>query len=564
MDQHPDWPSQSVLRARAEDVIVGVPDDTLRTWFVKHRPASPMARLKLADLETADGRGDEAARLIRDVWIGSDFTPVEESLVLGRYGDRLTQDDHIKRLDRLLWDNKPGPAQDMFARVPEEWRLLATARLALAANAKSAEAAVDRVPAKLKGDPGLAFERFRWRRRNNLEDGALEILEQTKDLGRPETWWPERQTLARKLLQEGQAPRAYRLVAEHKLTEPGAYADSEFLAGWIALRFLRDPQKALDHFTRLYTAAKMPLSLSRGAYWAGRAADALGQAEVATDWFQKASAFSLTYYGELATAMPGVTPPPPPVPEPKATPEEAQAFEAQEMVHAIRILAWAGEHDALKAFMVRLSEMAAAPAQYALAADLAESLGRPDLGVLVSRRAGYNGVPLFRAGFPLIPMPRNAGAEQALLLAITRQESAFDVRAVSGSGARGLMQLMPGTASGTAKSIGVPYRLAALTSDATYNVELGQAYLDGLISDFNGSYVLAIASYNAGPGNVRKWMATNGDPRSTDVDVVDWVEEIPFSETRNYVQRVLENLQVYRLRIGDKSLAFSLDADLRR
>jgi soluble lytic murein transglycosylase len=565
IEANPDWPHQSTLRARAEESIGAVPDTVLRAWYEHHKPATALGRLKQAEFAAADGHADEAQRQIRDVWINSDFSGADEQLILARYSDTIRPEDQTARLDRLLWDGKGGDAERLLERVPEEWRLLADARLKLAASAKTAEAAVARVPASLQSNPGLLYERMRWRRRADQDDAALEIFDQAKELGRPEKWWPDRQLLARHLLEQNQAARAYKLITAHGLSDGPALADAEFTAGWIALRFFHDPPTGLGHFTRLYASAKLPLTLSRAAYWAGRSAEAMGQPDVALGWYGKSAGYTTTYYGQLAGAMPNVPPPAKPEPEPKASAQELQAFNKKDIVRATRILAEIGEDDRLKTFLNCLSENAQTPSDHALVADLAEEIGRPDLGVMAAKKASYVGVSLLRAGYPVVDMPRNAGAEQALLLALTRQESAFDLHAVSGAGARGLMQLMPGTARTVAtKMLQLPYKEAQLTSDGTYNVTLGQAYMDSLLSSFNGSYLLSIAAYNAGPGRVRQWIDEFGDPRSPDVDAVDWVEQIPFTETRNYVQRVLENLQVYRLRIGNRSLAFSLETDMRR
>lgn len=565
IEANPDWPHQSTLRARAEESIGSVPDPVLRAWYAQHKPATAMGRLKVAEFAAADGHLEDSQRQVRDVWINGDFSATDEQLILARYSDVIRPEDQAARLDRLLWDGKIGDAERLLPRVSEDWRLLADARIKLAASAKTAEAAVARVPASLQDNPGLLYERMRWRRRADMDDAALEVFNQANTLGRPEKWWPDRQLLARRLLEQNETARAYKLITDHGLTDGPALADAEFTAGWIALRFFHDPPTAFSHFTRLYDSAKLPLTLSRAAYWAGRSSEALGQPDVALGWYEKSAAFTTTYYGQLAGAMPNVPPPAKPEPEPRASAQELAAFNKKDLVRATRIMSQIGEDDRLKVFLNALSEAAHSPADHALVADLAEEIGRPDLGVMAAKRASYVGVSLLRAGYPLVSMPRNAGAEQALLLALTRQESAFDLHAVSNAGARGLMQLMPGTAKTVAtKMLQLPYKEAKLTDDGTYNVTLGQAYMDSLLATFNGSYLLSIAAYNAGPGRVKQWIDAFGDPRSPDVDAVDWVEQIPFTETRNYVQRVLENLQVYRLRIGNKSLAFSLETDMRR
>jgi soluble lytic murein transglycosylase len=562
---NPDWPHQAALRARAEENLPAVPEAALRAWWAQHPPATPVGRLRQADFLAADGKTEAAQAQIREVWAKDDFAEVDEQMVLAHYGTTLRTEDHVARLDRLLWEGKISDAERLLPRVPEDWRLLADARIKLAASAKSAEAAVARVPPALQDDPGLLFERMRWYRRQDRDDSALAIFDQVKTLGRPEAWWPDRQALARHLLERNETARAYKLISAHGLSDGPSLSEAEFAAGWIALRFFHDPASGYSHFTELFDRGKLPLTLSRAAYWAGRAADAEGQGNAAIGWYSKAASFRTTYYGQLAASVPNVRPPEKPEPEPKASAKETQDFDREELVRAVLILNAIGWDDKVRVFLNCLTERAVTPAQHALVADLAEAIGRPDLGVLAAKKASYAGVSLLRAGYPLVPMPRNAGAEQALLLALTRQESAFDLHAVSNAGALGLMQLMPATAKTVAtKMLQLPYQEHRLTEDATYNVTLGQAYVDSLLASFNGSYVLAIAAYNAGPGRVRQWLDEFGDPRSPDIDAVDWVELIPFSETRNYVQRVLENLQVYRLRIGDKSLAFSLDSDLRR
>ncbi|HTH97444.1 MAG TPA: lytic transglycosylase domain-containing protein [Stellaceae bacterium] len=561
---NPDWPHQRLLVLRAEAVMDGVDPETLRQWFKVHPPISPLAKLRLADLI---GATDPAGRLrlIREAWIGGNFSDRDAARVLQNYGSVLTVQDHEKRMDRLLWDGHVDQAIFMLNLVPPDWQALARARYRLATSAKDAEAAYARVPAHLKHNPGLLFDRMRWFIGKGRDEDAAAILESSpEDLGRPETWWSYRQSMARRLVSDGNSHLAYRILTNAGDLNSASQADADFTAGWIALRFLKNPSEAYDHFVHLHDQSSRPISLSRGAYWAGRAAAAMGRSARALQWYKEAAKYPTTYYGQLAASQPGVLAPVKPVPEPRPSEAALAAFMHQEQVQAILLLNAVGEQETSRAFFFSLMSESTARDDYMLLADFAESIGRADLGVAVAKQASYKGVVLLRAGYPIVPMPRNAGAEQALMLALTRQESAFDQFAVSRTGARGLMQLEPGTAKLMAKNLGLPYSLDRLTQDPTYNVTLGQAYFDTLIGTFNGSYVLAIASYNAGPARVQQWLAQYGDPRSPNVDAIDWVEEIPFAETRNYVQRVLENLQVYRLRIGNPALAFSLQTDLRR
>jgi soluble lytic murein transglycosylase len=562
--QNPDWPGQVSLRQRAEEAIAGVSDATLKEWFQRFKPVTAYGKLRQADWMMAAGQNAAATAQIRDVWINSELSGFDEKSILARYHGIIRGEDHIKRLDRLVWDGLAESAHRMMPRVPADYRLLADARLKLGAFQPGVERAVAKVPANLQNDPGLLYERVRWRRRKELYDSALEaLLNPPKELVRPALWWTERQILARRALADGKAQLAYRLVVKHGLSDGAAFADAEFLAGWIAFRSLRDPQAGYDHFVRLYNGVTRPISRARGAYWAGRAAEALNRKDLAATWFATASEHATTYYGQLARAKAVGEAAGRLAAEPKPTAEESAQFRKRELVRVVQMLGEIGETDRLSIFMQRLSELAKTPSEHVMIASLFESVGRLDLSVGAAKRAGYAGVMLIEHGYPVIELPAGE-AERPLILAVTRQESAFEREAVSKSGARGLMQLMPATAHQIAKSRQLPYSADRLLTDGRYNISLGRAYLQDLIDRFGGSYVLSIAAYNAGPARVRQWMDSFGDPRTKSIDVVDWVESIPFTETRNYVQRVLENLQVYRMRLGDHALAFSLPSDLKR
>jgi soluble lytic murein transglycosylase len=565
-DQNPDWPSLGTLRMRAEDAIAGLPDGDLRAWFERYPPVTAFARLRQADLLFAAGKREAATDLVRTVWVEADFGKSDEKTVLQRYGQYLRGEDQIRRLDRLVWDGNDDGAKRQYARVPAEWKTLAEARFQLARLASNALTLVGKVPARLRKDPGLLYEEARYFRRKDRFQEATEIVANAPaELGRPSAWWTERQILARQALLDGNARLAYRLAARHGL-ERGTvrYFEGEFLAGWIALRFLKDAPAAYEHFVHLHDSATMPISRARGAYWAGRAAEARSDKQGAARWYAAASEHQATYYGQLARAKLGKDAPPKLLPEPTPTAPEIAAFEKKELVRIARMLHELGATDKAKPFVLRLSELAKTPADHALTARLAEQLGRPDLEVAVGKRASYVGVALMFHGYPVIAMGHGGVSERPLVLAMTRQESAFDIDAVSRAGALGLMQLMPSTAKEVAKAQGLKFNAKRLTSDPSYNLMLGRSYLDGLLDSFSGSYVLSIAAYNAGPARVRQWMRDYGDPRAPEIDVVDWVESIPVNETRNYVQRVLENLQVYRVRMGDSQLAFSISDDLRR
>ncbi len=562
---NPDWPLEHLLRQRAEEVITNASDEEVGRWFARFPPVTAMGRLREADYLLAHGQTDRAIAEIRQVWISSDFNAFDEKPILQRYGHYLRQVDDVARLDRLVWDGKEEAAHRMLPRVDAGHRAEALARLALASVSKRADKLISKVPGNLTRDPGFLFERMRWDRRKERYDAAIEILRNApKDLVRPQLWWAERENLARHALQEGNPRLAYELARQHGMTEGPNFAEAEFLAGWIALRYLHDPKNASDHFIRLYNSVTRPISLSRGAYWAGRAQQELGNREQAHGWYSKAAQYLTTYYGQLAAAQIGADGKAAVIDDPKPTPQETAAFDQKELVRIVRDLADAEAADFAKPFVLKLSDLAKTPGEHALVAKLATETLRPDLAVAVARRASYVGVTLLALGYPLAQMPPGGNVEGPLVLAMARQESGLDQNAVSPVGARGILQLMPATAKRIAKDLQLPFSQQRLLTDPEYNLTLGRAYLEDMLDRFGGSYVLAVAAYNAGPARVAEWEHDLGDPRATQTDVIDWVESIPFRETRTYVQRVLENLQVYRLRMGDRNLAFSLALDLKR
>jgi soluble lytic murein transglycosylase len=560
-----DWPGQLALRQHAEESMAGVSDRTLVDWFERFPPVTPAGKFKQADLWIAAGRQQDGVDRIREIWIKSDFIAFEEKTVLQRYHDVLRESDHEQRLDRLIWDGQVEAARRLMPRVDSDRRTLAEARIRLAEMEPGAERLIAKLPPAMQNDPGLLFERMRWRTRKERYDDAISIIDHPpRDLVRPLAWATQRQVLARHALANGDVSLAYRLAARHGLINGPIFAELEFLAGWIALRSLGEPDIAYNHFVRLFDEVKLPVSVARGAYWAARAAEAMKARPLAAAWYDTAAEQATTYYGQLAAAAVGTASLAHAAVTPKPTPAETAAFDKREVVLALRELAEIGAGEYLRPFAHRLSEIAKTPADHVLLAHLVVKLNRPDLAIGVAKKASYAGVLLVDEGYPLTELPAGGNAERPLVLAMARQESAFDREAVSSAGARGMMQLMPATASTVAKSLHMPFSTSRLLTDQRYNIILGRHYLEGLLNDFSGSYVLAIAAYNAGPSRVRQWMRDDGDPRSKNVDVIDWVESIPIGETRNYVQRVMENLQVYRLRLGDHGLAFSLTSDLKR
>ncbi len=564
IEKNPDWPRQKALRRHAEEALTGESDATAAEWFRRHPPVSGGGEVRAAEILLSSGNLEGGAAALRAAWVDADFGPDDEKAVLTRHGASIRPEDDQRRLDRLLWEGQQEAARRMLPLVPSDWQRWAEARLALAALAPNAEFLIARVPQPLRSDPGVIYDELRWRARKGMVDAAAQILlSHAGDPVRPAAWWVERQGIARRVLATGNAELAYRIAEQHGAIDGRAYSEAEFLLGYIALRYLKNPADAFDHFSRILTWVNTPYAKARAGYWGGRAAAAQDKPELAARWYAAAAGHTVTFYGQLAAHQLGDDAPPRPAPEPVPDADELARFNRNELVRATRILLDLGYRDQGKAFLLSLADNATTPTQFAMLANLPEASGRIDLAVAVAKRAIDAGTPLMIHGYPVTSLPSGGNAEHSLLLAITRQESAFDREAVSRAGARGLMQLMPATASDVARTMRLPFSTERLTSDGAYNVLLGRAYIEKMIDDFGGSYVLAVAAYNAGPGRVRQWLRDYGDPRGGDIDMVDWIENIPVSETRNYVHHVLENLQIYRGQAGRKS-AFSLASDLAR
>jgi len=569
--ENPDWPGQKKLQRRAEEAMSGQADaETVLNWFKDKTPLSGDGMASLGEALLAAGRS-EAEKTIRDAWINGNFTKRRERAFYKRHRRLLGIDDHWRRLDRLLWEGRYWPVRRIMWKVKPDYRALAVARMFLRQRRGNVDTAIAKVPDRLKGDAGLIYERLRWRRRRGKYDEAKEILDNPpNDLVKPKQWWVERAYIARQALQKGHVTEAYRLAKSHGLSSGKGFAEAEWLSGWIALQFLNDAQSAKDHFMAMFKSVKYPVSRARGAYWVGRALQALDDKTGANIWFRKAAFHSTTYYGQLSTALfrPGKSLEIAQQVQPGGT--QKKAFEAHELVAAVRLLVEIGEQDRLKPFILRLNELAKSPDWKILTAELARASGRADLSVSIAKRAARVGLEMNDAAYPsLIPpsMHVRAGGpklEVPLVLAVIRQESVFHVSAKSHANAQGLMQLLPRTARKVAKRLGIPFSRRRLVTDGAYNLTLGQAYLSGLVEEFKGSYVLALAAYNAGPKRARQWIKRNGDLRKQEVDSIDWVEMIPFNETRNYVQRVLENLQVYRHRLANTEVALGLERDLHQ
>jgi soluble lytic murein transglycosylase len=555
--RHPDWPALDGLRRRAEELMPPTlaPSQVI-AWFDADPPATGLGGQRLGEALIAAGREADGAAALRKAWIDGNFSRRDERAFLKRHKAVLDTDAHAARLDRLLWDGNRRAARRMLKRVDAAHKRLGTARLYLMEQHGGVDNAVARVPAELKNDPGLIYERVRWHRLKGFDERARELLfDPPAELGRPRKWWRERNIQVREAFDDGYVSDAYRLASKHGQTANGTVAEAEWLAGWIALRFLAEPRVALDHFTTMHGVVGYPISVARAAYWAGRAAAADGQPAAAEKWFRDAARHPTTFYGQLALAALGdehlAF-----APDPVAARSIVAAFEGRELTRVARILGELGEDKLMRRFARRLADVVTVPAEHALVAGLGADYGLHHVGLAAAKRSMRSGVTLADAAYPTpfdssaLKGIRNA-PELALMLGVARQESEMNTRAISSAGARGLVQLLPATAKRMARTLRVKYSRARLTQDPDYNLRLGSVYLAGLLNRYNGAYALALAGYNAGPSRVKRWLRVNGDPRTGEVDPIDWIEMIPFHETRNYVQRVLENTQIYRHHLSD-------------
>ena len=560
---HPGWPLLKTFAALAEKATTGITSDALvLAWFAAHPPITTTGRVRYGEALLRKGREAEGTDIIRRVWIEGNFGYRQERTFINRHHKLWTREDNWARLDRLLWEGKHKVARRTMRRVDKDRKALAEARLRLRLNRGGVDWAIRHMPAHLLGDLGFLYERLRWRRKHGRDD-AREILDALPfDLVHLELWWKEREAVIRQALAKGDIPAAYQLASSQKQLEGASFAEAEWLAGWIALRFLHNDEAALNHFTRLYGNVHYSVSRSRAAYYAARAAENLGRNELTQEWHAKAAEFLTTFHGQLAVARLKNEKAPSLPPDPLATAQEREQFNTLEMARVVRLLGKIGEYKQIKPFAIHLNDLVSTPGELALVTDLVHDNGRPDVGVIIARGAIRSGVNLMSRGYPIPAQFDRNHPETPLLLALIRQESSFDSFAQSHAGARGLMQIMPPTAKNLARRLNVPYSKIRLKTDPKYNVMLGQAYISSLLRQYDGSHVLALAAYNAGPKRVKRWLRDNGDPRSAEVDTLDWIESIPFSETRTYVQRVLGNLQVYRMRLSNPKMAWSLENDL--
>ncbi len=561
LNAHPGWPGVTAIRRRAEAQAAKpeTPDFQARSFLTSVPPQTSAGQARLALLST----GAEAAALAKSAWGRTGLSPELEAALFARFGAGFTREDHAKRADQLVWAGQTSAAARLLPMLDDDGRALVQARIALRGGAPDAEALAAALPARSQRNAGLVHDRVLFLERGGrLPEAEALLAAGNTDAGvsAPETWLEKRLAMGRAAMRRGDHVTAQRILANHKVVAPATNAatlplslridlsDTEWLAGWIALRKLNRPEQAIQHFASFSRAVTTPISQSRGDYWLGRAEKARGGTQAAALAFERAAKHFDYFYGQLAAEELGRLPALPFVPRNVATDADRAKLEGTSLARALVLLNESGARERESMFVRALADAATTPAEARAAAELGRKLRRDDLGMWSWKAARPKGdFSTFDLAFPRLPGNAVPAKDWIISHAIARQESSFDRTALSGAGARGLMQLMPATAQDVAVKLGLPYSTQRLFDDPAYNLTLGSWYI-GLRRDNFSNAAMAIAAYNAGAGNVRKWLTLNGDPRGRGTaEMIDWVEMIPIQETRNYVHRVAENAVVYSL-----------------
>jgi|ETNmetMinimDraft_8_1059916.scaffolds.fasta_scaffold00772_2 soluble lytic murein transglycosylase len=562
---NPNYPRINRLRYLLEHKIntKTISDNRVIKLFDEKEPFSGYGKLMLGQSYLSEGNHEKGISLIKNGWITARLSKKDLKYLKKKLKKYLNIEDHIKRADWLAWENKYWDLKRMLRYLPKDYRALYNARLLLMSKSYGVDNAISKVSSKFKKDPGLLYDRLKWRRKRGRVDSSLEILLKIKNdpkfLVRSDKWWFEREIISRALIYKKKYAIAYRIASNHSMKSGPEYAEAEWMSGWIALSFLDDPILATQHFHNFFENVGYPISLSRGAYWLGRSYEKLNDIESSEKWFKEASKYLTTYYGQLAFI--------------KIYPNkdfyldreimqpseiEKKEFNENELTRLVVLLHEINKTKYAKDILKHLATSNINQGSEILAGDLAVSIGRYDFAIQIAKQASYEKRFHYAINFPIIDVPSKINNKRMpspeLILAIIRQESEFDVQAHSYVGARGMMQIMTYTARLVAKRAKLPYSKKKLTSDPNYNIKLGSYYIAELLEQYEGSYPFSIAAYNAGPKRVSYWNKINGNPQKRKIDYVNWIELIKFRETRNYVQRVLENINVYKYMLRNKPI----------
>lgn len=564
IDQNSKYPRIGRLKYLAEHKLstAKISPKKIIDWFDSKEPLSGYGKMIIGESFVLTGNKDKGKKLIKEGWITADLSKNELKFFRKKFKKYLNAEDYIKRADYLAWNNKYWDLKRLLRYLPKDYELLYTARQILMTRGYGVDQAIKNVPEKFKNDAGLNYDRLKWRRKRGRVDSSLEILLSIKNdknyLVEPEKWWKEREIISRALIYKKKYETAYKISSNHGMSKGSDFAAAEWMSGWIALSFLNDPLIAKDHFQNFYKNVNYPISTSRGAYWLGRTYEKLGDKEQSMYWYNIASKYLTTYYGQLAFLKL----------DPRGKFELNKDMEIddkyryiffnKELVKITYLLDELKKDKYTKFILRHLANDNIQKGSEVLAAELATNIQRYDFAIQISKISSYQKRFHNKFNYPIISTPKTINGrkipESAFILSIIRQESEFDLSANSHAGAKGLMQLMPYTAKLVSKQAKLPYSKSRLTSDPEYNINLGSHYIAGLILQYEGAYPFAIAAYNAGPNRVKFWKKINKNPQKKQINYVDWVELIKFRETRNYVQRVLENYNVYRYILEKKPI----------
>jgi soluble lytic murein transglycosylase len=564
IDKNNDYPRIGRIRYLAEQKLdtKEISPKKIVNWFGDKEPLSGFGKMILGESNILIGNVELGKKQIKEGWKEADLSANQLKFFRSKFKKYLDEKDYINRAEYLAWNNKYWDLKRILPYLPKDYELLYNARQLLMSKSYGVDEAIKNVPDKFVNDAGLNYDRLKWRRKRGRIDGSVEILlnvKNTKDyLVRPDLWWEEREIISRSLIYDKKFELAYKISSNHGLTEGSEFAEAEWMSGWIALSFLKDPLLAKDHFLNFYNNVSYPISTARGAYWLGKTFKTLKDKEQSNKWFEEATKYLTTYYGQLAFIELN----------PKGNFELEKDMEVdtkykinfydKELVKIIYLLDELDKDKYTKNILRHIANDNVAAGSEILAAELATNIGRFDYAIQISKIASYEKRFHNKYNYPIISTPKLINGrkipESAFILSIIRQESEFDMSANSHAGAKGLMQLMPYTAKLVSKQAKLPYSKSRLTTDPEYNINLGSHYIAGLILDYDGAYPFAIAAYNAGPNRVKYWKKINKDPQKNQINYVDWIELIKFRETRNYVQRVLENYNVYRYILEKKPI----------
>ena len=557
IEQHEEYPRINRIKYLAETKVYlrNNSPTSIINWFDRHPPLGGIGKIKLAEAYLEQKKLDKVEKLIKEGWITADIPKNDLGYYRAKFKKFLDTEDHIKRADHLAWERKYWDLKRMLKYLPTDERALYNARQILMSNSYGVDNAISKVPNHLKANTGLEYDRLRWRNRRGRLEGSLEILYKNSNrtetqMVRPDKWWEQRKSVSRALIYKKRYKTAYKIASEHALSAGPDFAEAEWLSGWIALTFLKSPEYAISHFQNFYNNVGYPISLARGAYWLGATYKNLGDKDLSFKYFSEGAKFPMTYYGQLSfnEIKPGENFQL--IDESKFDKEYEKNFKKNKLINHVILLTELDASQLSKDIIKYLATLDVEKGSEVLAAKLATEVERYDFAIQISKQASYEKRFYNKYNYPIINTPKiinnKTMPNQEVVLAIIRQESEFDRRANSWAGARGMMQLMKYTAKIVAKQAKLPYSISRLTKDPEYNIKLGSYYFNSLMEDYNGVYPFAIAAYNAGPNRVKTWRKINGDPSKGQLSYVNWIELIRFKETRNYVQRVLENINVYK------------------